>query len=135
MSQNKPLSTTAMLNAKKKAVMGFLRWQFFLSIVVALGIFLALGGLYGYSFLAGALCSLVPSYFMAWRIFGRKGTRPAKEIVRTFYRGEASKLVLTAVLLSLVFLLIKPLSAGAFFAGFGSAILSHWLSPLVLRNV
>ncbi|BFM50139.1 ATP synthase subunit I [Marinomonas sp. THO17] len=135
MSLNKPLSTTEILNAKKKAVMGFLRWQLFLSLMITMGIFLALGGLYGYSFFAGALCSLIPSYLMAWRVFGGKGTRPAKEMVRTFYRGEASKLVLTAVLLSLVFLLIKPLSASAFFAGFGLAILSHWLSPLMLRNV
>jgi ATP synthase protein I len=71
---------------------------------------------------------------MAWRIFGYKGTRQAKEVVRSFYRGESGKLVLTAVLVSLVFLLIKPLAAEVFFAGFCFAILSHWLSPILLKH-
>ncbi|WP_394180634.1 ATP synthase subunit I [Marinomonas posidonica] len=134
MGNQKPRRASEILSAKKKAVLRFLLLQLFLSIFTALGIFLIAGGLYGYSFLLGALSSIIPSMFMAWRMFGKKGTQPAKEMVRTFYRGEASKLAMTVCLLSLVFLLIKPLSAGAFFAGFGIAILSHWLSPILLRN-
>ena len=108
--------------------------QLFLTLFVSLGIFYIAGCLYGYSFILGALTSILPSIYMAWRIFGYRGVRPAKDVVRSFYRGEAGKLAMTVVLLSLVFLLIKPLAAGAFFAGFGGAILSHWLSPIVLRN-
>ncbi|AEF56549.1 ATP synthase subunit I [Marinomonas posidonica] len=134
MGNQKPRRASEILSAKKKAVLRFLLLQVFLSIFTALGIFFIAGGLYGYSFILGALSSIIPSMFMAWRMFGKKGTQPAKEMVRTFYRGEASKLAMTVCLLSLVFLLIKPLSAGAFFAGFGIAILSHWLSPILLRN-
>ncbi|KZN14431.1 ATP synthase subunit I [Marinomonas sp. TW1] len=134
MGNQKPRRASEILSAKKKAVLRFLLLQLFLSIFTALGIFLIAGGLYGYSFILGALSSVIPSMFMAWRMFGKKGTQPAKEMVRTFYRGEASKLAMTVCLLSLVFLLIKPLSAGAFFAGFGIAILSHWLSPILLRH-
>lgn len=71
---------------------------------------------------------------MAWRVFSHKGIRPAKDVVRSFYRGEAGKLVLTALILSLIFILVKPLSAECFFAGFGVAILSHWLSPILLKQ-
>ena len=134
METNKPLSAREIISAKKKAVLRFLFLQLLLTLLISLGIFYAAGGLYGYSFILGALTSILPSIYMAWRIFGYKGTRPAKEVVRSFYRGEAGKLAMTAVLLSLVFILIKPLSAGAFFAGFGYAILSHWLSPIVLKH-
>lgn len=134
MGTNKPLSASAIISAKKKAVFRFLFLQLLLTLLISLGIFYAAGGLYGYSFIIGALTSILPSVYMAWRIFGYKGTRPAKEVVRSFYRGEAGKLAMTAILLSLVFILIKPLAAGAFFAGFGCAILSHWLSPIVLKH-
>lgn len=134
MRTNKPLSASAMVSARKKAVFRFLFLQLFLTLFVSLGIFYSAGCLYGYSFILGALTSILPSIYMAWRIFGYKGVRPAKDVVRSFYQGEAGKLAMTVVLLSLVFLLIKPLAAGAFFAGFGGAILSHWLSPIVLRN-
>ncbi|MFQ3186644.1 ATP synthase subunit I [Marinomonas primoryensis] len=134
METNKPLSASAIISARKKAVFRFLLLQLFLTFFVSLGIFYIAGCLYGYSFILGASTSLIPSIYMAWRIFGYKGTRQAKEVVRSFYRGESGKLVLTAVLVSLVFLLIKPLAAEVFFAGFCFAILSHWLSPILLKH-
>ena len=134
MGQNKPLSASEIIRTKKQAIFRFILLQCLLSILISVGIYLFAGGLNSYSFLLGAFCSLVPSVYMAWRIFGHKGVRPAKEVVRSFYRGEAGKLVMTVVLLSLVFLLIKPLSAGYFFSGFGFAILSHWLSPVLLKH-
>ena len=134
MGINKPLSSSAIISAKKQAVFRFLFLQFSLLILISLGIFYIVGGLYWYSFVLGAMTSLLPSLYMALRVFGYKGMRPAKDVVRSFYRGEAGKLVMTAVLLSLVFLLIKPLSAEYFFAGFGCAILSHWLSPILLKH-
>ncbi|MFQ3187433.1 MAG: ATP synthase protein I, partial [Marinomonas primoryensis] len=106
METNKPLSASAIISARKKAVFRFLLLQLFLTFFVSLGIFFIAGCLYGYSFILGASTSLIPSFYMAWRIFGYKGTRQAKEVVRSFYRGESGKLVLTAVLMSLVFLLI-----------------------------
>ena len=134
MAGKKPLSASEILSTRKRAVFRFVGLQSLLVILISLAILLATGGLYSYSFLLGASASILPSIYMAWRVFGYRGTRPAKDVVRSFYRGEAGKLVMTAVLLSLVFLLVKPLSAGAFFAGFGIAILSHWLSPFVLKQ-
>lgn len=134
MNDRKPLSATALLIAKKQSVFRFIFLQILCLFFISLGIIFFTSGLYWYSFVLGALCSIVPSVYMAWRVFGYKGTRPAKDVMRAFYRGEAGKLVLTTVLLSLVFLIIKPLAAGVFFAGFGIAILSHWLSPIVLNK-
>ncbi|MCB5162503.1 ATP synthase subunit I [Marinomonas algarum] len=134
MQTNKPLSASALISAKKKAVFRFLGLQIAIVLLISLGIFYIVGGLYGYSFLLGALSSLLPSLYMAWRVFAHKGVRSAKDVVKSFYRGEAGKLVLTAVVLSLVFILVKPIAAEYFFAGFGVAILSHWLSPILLKQ-
>ncbi|MGO3345544.1 MAG: ATP synthase subunit I [Marinomonas sp.] len=134
MTDSKPLSATALLIAKKQSVFRFIFLQILFVVIISIGIYGFTSSLHWYSFVLGASCSIFPSVYMAWRVFGYKGTRPAKDVMRAFYRGEAGKLVLTAVLLSLVFLLIKPLAAGSFFAGFGIAILSHWLSPVVLNK-
>ncbi|WP_460756408.1 ATP synthase subunit I [Marinomonas epiphytica] len=131
---SKPLSSSLLLRAKKRAVFGFIFLQSLLLIVVTLGIWLFSTTTNAYSFLLGGGVSVIPSIYMAWRVFGHKGARPARDVVKSFYRGEAGKLVLTAVLLSLVFVYIKPLTAGYFFAGFGFVILSHWLSPILLKR-
>lgn len=134
MSNQKPKSASQLLAAKKKSVFLFIGLQSLLAIFVALGIFLLMGGLYAYSYLAGASAAIVPSIYLAWRVFGHVGTRASRDVVRSFYRGEAGKLVLTAVLLALMFVFIEPLSAGALLAGFAVTVLSHWLSPLLLRH-
>lgn len=134
MGTDKPLSASAIVSSRKRAIFRFVLLQFLSTIFISLGIFYIAGSLIGYSFLLGAWSSILPSIYMAWRVFGYKSIRSAKDVVKSFYRGEAGKLVMTAVLLSLVFLLVKPLSAEAFFAGFGIAILSHWLSPFLLKH-
>ncbi|WCN11306.1 ATP synthase subunit I [Marinomonas mediterranea] len=134
MSVSKPLTATQLLVAKKRAVFRFIGIQIAISVAVSLVFLLWSGAIESYSFVLGATACILPNIYMAWRVFGHAGTRPAKEVVRSFYRGEAGKLIMTAVILSLVFLLAKPLAHGALFAGFGLAILSHWLSPLVLKQ-
>lgn len=134
MNKGKPLSATALIAAKKRSVFRFISMQVICIIVISLAVFFTVGRLAGFSFFLGGFCSVLPSVYMGWRVFGYKGTRPAQDVVKTFYRGEAGKLAMTVVLLSLVFLLVKPLAAGVFFAGFGIAILSHWLSPLMLNK-
>lgn len=131
---SKPLSSSQLLRAKKRAVFSFIFLQSLLLIVLTLGVLLITNVVNAYSFLLGGGVSVIPSLYMAWRVFGHQGTRPARDVVKSFYRGEAGKLVLTAVLLSLVFVYVKTLTAGYFFAGFGFVILSHWLSPFLLKR-
>ena len=134
MKNAKPLSSKELMKAKKLAIFRFIFLQFALACLITLVLWFSHGYLSAYSFLLGALTSIVPSVYLAYRVFGRSGLRPAQEIVKSFYRGEAGKIVLTAILLSLVFIWVKPLVIGAFFSGFGVAILSHWLSPAVIRH-
>ncbi|MCZ2721829.1 ATP synthase subunit I [Marinomonas sp. 15G1-11] len=134
MVSNKPLSSKELIAAKKKSVFKFLFIQLVFAFLTAGFVWFSFDKVVAYSFLLGALSSLVPSLYFAFRVFGKVGVRPAQEIVKSFYRGEAGKLVMTSVILSLVFILVKPLVAGAFFCGFGLAILSHWLSPAFIRH-
>lgn len=134
MKANKPLRGSEIVTARRRAVYRFIILQFLLIIFVSLGIFYIVGCHSGYSFILGALSSILPNVYMAWRIFGYKKVMPAREVVKSFYRGEAGKLVLTVLLLSLVFIFVKPLVVGSFFAGFVLAILSHWLSPVIIKQ-
>lgn len=134
MVSNKPLSSKELIAAKKKSVFQFLFAQLLFAFCAAIIVWWCSDKVVSYSFLLGALSSILPSLYFAFRVFGKTGVRPAHEIVKSFYRGEAGKLVMTSIILSLVFILVKPLVAGAFFSGFGLAILSHWLTPAFIRH-
>jgi ATP synthase protein I len=134
MTQSKPLSSKELIKAKKTAVYRFVFFQFLAACVISVVIYFAKSELSAYSFFLGAIASVIPSAYMAFRVFGSKKIRPAQEIAKSFYKGEAGKLIITAIMMSLIFSLVKPLAAGYFFAGFGMTVLSHWLSPFVLKH-
>ncbi len=76
------------------------------------------GSVVGYSALLGGLVCVVPNAFLALRLALPRRDPGAKALVRAAYIGELGKLALTVLLFSLVFMLVKPLSAAALFAGF-----------------
>ena len=56
------------------------------------------------------------------------------QIVRSFYAGEAGKMILTAVLFTLVFVNLETVSAPALFAGFAGVQLVNWIVPLAVAR-
>lgn len=134
MTMSKPLSSKELIKAKKTSVYRFVLFQFVAACVISVVIYFANSELSAYSFFLGAIASVIPSAYMAFRVFGGKKVRPAQEIAKSFYKGEAGKLIITAIMMSLIFSLVKPLAAGFFFAGFGLIVLSHWLSPFMLKH-
>src|SRR5690606_2935274 len=56
------------------------------------------GQVAGYSGLCGGLIVWLPNLYFAHKAFRFSGARAAQSIVRSFYAGEAGKLILTAVL-------------------------------------
>ena len=84
-----------------------------------------------YSVLLGGLICLLPNCYFAYRAFKFQGARAAREIVRSFYVGEAGKLMLTAILFAIVFSSVKPINPLALFLGFGAVQLIHWLVPFM----
>ena len=76
------------------------------------------GGVAGYSALLGSLVAVVPNAFLALRLAVPRRDPGAHALVKAAYIGEFGKLALTVLLFSLVFTLVKPLSAAALFATF-----------------
>ena len=87
----------------------------------------------GYSGLLGGLIVWLPNLYFAHKAFRFTGARAAQAIVRSFYAGEAGKLILTAVLFALTFAAVKPLEALAVFGVFLLTQVVNWFAPLLMK--
>ncbi|MDY6842022.1 MAG: F0F1 ATP synthase subunit I [Pseudomonadota bacterium] len=93
--------------------------------------FLLRGQVAGYSALLGGLTFLIPHGYLALKAFRYAGARSAKKIMSSFYQGEAGKLILCAILFTMVFKWIQPLDVGALFLTFAIMLVTNWLTPLL----
>ena len=103
-------------------------------LLAALVLWRWLGAVSGYSGLCGGLIAWLPNMYFAWKAFRFTGARAAQAIVRSFYAGEAGKLILTAVLFALTFAGVKPLAPLAVFGVFGLTQLVSWFAPLLMKT-
>jgi len=70
------------------------------------------------SVLVGGLIQIVPQAWFARQAFKYSGANQASLVVRTMYRGETGKVVLTAALMAVVFLLCKQWNFFMLFTAF-----------------
>lgn len=89
------------------------------------------GRISGYSALLGGLTCVIPNAFLALRLAVPRREPGAQALVRAAYIGELGKLALTVLMFSMVFTLVRPLAAGALFAGFIAAQLVTFSGFLV----
>ena len=75
----------------------------------------------GYSALLGSLTCVIPNAFLALRLAVAGRDSGARALVRAAYTGELGKLALTVLMFGAVFVTVRPLAAGALFAGFIAA--------------
>ncbi|SFM52455.1 F0F1 ATP synthase subunit I [Marinobacter pelagius] len=99
-------------------------------VVVSLA-FLLRSQVAGYSALLGGLIFLLPHGYFALKAFRYSGARSAKKIMSSFYQGEAGKLILCAILFTMVFKWIQPLDVAALFLTFAIMLVTNWLTPLL----
>jgi ATP synthase protein I len=92
--------------------------QLGVGVVLAVVLWSIYGNVAGYSGLLGSLVCVLPNAFLALRLVLPRRDPGAAALVRAAYIGELGKLALTVLFFSLVFTLVKPLSAAALFAGF-----------------
>jgi ATP synthase protein I len=78
----------------------------------------------GYSALLGGLTAVIPNGFLAARLMLPRHDPGAGALLRAAYLGELGKLALTVLMFGAVFALVRPLAAGALFAGFIAAQLA-----------
>ena len=87
----------------------------------------------GVSALLGGLVSVVPNAYFAIKLFRHQGARAAKQIVSSFYKGEAAKIILSIVMFALVFKfanIIPPV----FFAVYIVVQMVFWFAPFIFVN-
>ena len=98
--------------------------QLSLTLVLAVLFWGTDGRVSGYSALLGGLTCVIPNAFLALRLAAPRRDPGASALVRAAYIGELGKLALTVLMFTLVFTLVRPLAAGALFAGFIAAQLA-----------
>lgn len=115
------------------AVFPVLLTQLAVLLLAAAVLYATRGAVSGYSGLCGGLIAWLPNLYFAHKAFRFSGARAAQAIVRSFYAGEAGKLILTAVLFALTFAGVKPLDALAVFGVFLLTQLVNWFSPWLMK--
>jgi len=95
--------------------------QLGLSVVLAALFWGMNGTVSGYSALLGGLTCVIPNAFLALRLVVPRRDPGPGALVRAAYIGEIGKLALTVLMFTIVFTLVRPLAAGALFAGFIAA--------------
>jgi len=88
----------------------------------------------GVSALLGGLICWVPNCWFAFRAFRHRGARAARQIVRSFYAGEAGKMALTVLFFAIVFINMRSVNALALFAGFAGVQMINWIVPLLVAR-
>ena len=102
-------------------VVTVLAGQLVVGAVLAALLWGLLGGVAGYSAMLGSLTCVIPNAFLAARIVLARRDRGPRALIRAAYTGELGKLALTVLMFSIVFVTVRPLAAGALFAGFIAA--------------
>ena len=95
-----------------------LMWQAVVGVVLAAVLWGVFGNVAGYSALLGSLVCVIPNAFLALRLIAPRRDPGAQALIRAAWIGEIGKLALTVLFFTLVFTLVRPLSAAALFAGF-----------------
>ncbi|GGJ94867.1 F0F1 ATP synthase subunit I [Pseudomonas matsuisoli] len=103
-------------------------------LLASVVVWLFFGGVAGYSALLGLMIAWLPNVYFACKAFRFGGAQAAQAIVRSFYAGEAGKLILTAVLFALTFAGVKPLEPLAVFGVFFLTLLVSWFAPLLVKK-
>jgi F0F1-type ATP synthase assembly protein I len=106
-----------------------LRIQSMTSLLLAGGLLLV-GQVAAYSSMFGSLAAFIPALFFALVVTPKFGPDSAA-FLRTAVMAEAAKIFLTALICVVVFVWVKPLAAGWFFAGMAAAIFSGRLALLL----
>lgn len=108
-----------------KALRAGLRMQSIVAMILA-GLLLLKSPIASYSSLFGSLAAYLPGAVFVLLV-ARKLGGDTNAFLRTAALGEFGKLFLTGLLCALVFIWVKPLAAGWFFAGMLTVMVVGWI--------
>jgi len=101
------------------------------ALAVALGLALWQGRLAAVSALLGGAIAVIPNAFLAARLLTPGAGSSGKALLKAAWLGEIGKLVLTALLFTIVLVTIRPISGLGLFGGFIAAQLVIFGAPLL----
>jgi ATP synthase protein I len=81
------------------------------------------------AFIGGVIC-VVPNLVFIIYAYRFGGARAAKKIAGSFYRGEALKVMLTALMFAATFILL-PISIGPLMTTYVLCLLVFWVAPIL----
>lgn len=110
------------------AIRKILAAQFVLGIVAGIAAWLLFDAVAAYSALLGGAICVIPNVYLALRMLAVVPSGQPDRMWRATWFGEIGKLVITAALFTMVFVAVKPLSAGGLLAGFIAAQNGTWLA-------
>ncbi len=102
-----------------------LKWQLILALVLS-ALALPFGSVAALSTGLGAGIAVAGSLYFALQAFRHAGATQAPQIVRSFFKGEAGKFVITVLLFAAVFAWVRPLQSGWLLTGFILEQLVAW---------
>lgn len=82
------------------------------------------------AFLGGMVC-IIPNAVFAIKVFQYQGALSAKQIVNSFYKGEAFKIIGSGFLFAAVFILCK-ITPLAFFTSYILILMTQWFAPWII---
>ncbi len=103
--------------------------QIVVALAAALVLTLVLGSRYGYSALVGAGIGILPTYYLAARLFRRAASMSPEKALRAIYLGEGIKVAFTLALFILAVLTLDvdlPVVALTYLA----TVAVHWVAVL-----
>ncbi|MCL1114284.1 ATP synthase subunit I [Shewanella basaltis] len=101
--------------------------------IISILFFVMWGAQYGQSALAGATIAVLPNFVFATLAFSHSGASSAAKVVKSFYWGEAIKMLLTIALFTLVFINMK-VGFMPLFTCYSLALVVHWIAPLYFKQ-
>jgi ATP synthase protein I len=110
-----------------------LMWQFLVGTALSVVLWGVFDRVVAYSAFLGSMTAVIPNAFLALRLIVPRRDPGAQALVGAAWIGEIGKLALTVLFFTLVFTLVKPLSAAALFAAFITTQLVTF-SGLLMRN-
>ena len=102
-----------------------------LVLVASLGLFKEL--MIAIALLSGGIAVFIANFYFVYKAFSKSGASQSKNVVGAFYFGETVKIVLSAGLLVLGFILLPGFELYVL-VGYVAALLTQWLAPVIVKT-
>ncbi len=104
--------------------------QIAVALFASVAITVAFGSRFGYSALVGAAIGILPSYYLAVRLFRRTQSMSPEQVLRGIYLGEGIKVAFT-IALFVVAILVLDVEIGVVLLAYVATVAVNWIAFFV----